>query len=200
MATTEEIITKLDTLKTQIEELEDSVFKVPEVSTYLKNKLKTRVENVKALVNNGSPNAKNAAVFVLTWRIGRPLDSGKRFSWVKVPLPDILRLIDEIIDDIESTFENTPPNALIKIDGSDVGQYFTAPVNVEMNFDGTASWDEDGEIVGWEWDFGDATPIINESATRHTFTMMGTYRVVLTVTDNGSPAESGTDWVEITVV
>ena len=170
------------------------------IASMIKKKLKKRVDNVKTLVENGSPNALNAAIFILTNRIRRPLDYSKRLSWVKQHLPDILTLIDEIIDDIELLFTNTPPVAMMKIDGTDVGQYFSAPLNVELNFDGSASWDEDGEVLAWSWDFGDGTHVENVVATRHTFTMMGTYRVVLTVTDDGTPTESGTDWCEITVM
>lgn len=200
MATKEEILVKLDTLKTNIDNIPKDAFKIPMIASVLKKKLRKRVENVKNLVENGSPNALNGAIFILTRKIHRPLAYSKRGSWVKQHLPDILTLIDEIIDDIELLFTNTPPVAMMKIDGTDIGQYFTAPVNVELNFDGSASWDEDGEIVSWSWGFGDGTPVENVVATRHTFTMMGTYRVVLTVTDDGTPIESGTDWCEITVM
>ena len=200
MATQETIIEKLEQLQDLIDEIPAEAFRAPRVADFLKGKLKHRVDNAIALVSNGSPNALNTATFILTWRVRRPLDANKRFSWVKEPLPIILRLIDAIISDIESLFTNTPPVAVIKIDGVDVGQYFGAPVNVALEFDASFSWDEDGEIVGYEWVFGDATPLSNEMTVSHTYLMAGTYRIVLTVTDNGSPAETSTDWVEITVM
>lgn len=52
-----------------------------------------------------------------------------------------------------------------------------------FNFDGSSSIDPDGEIVLFEWDFGDGSgellPIVP-----HTYGRPGTFRVRLTVTDN----------------
>ncbi|MGE3182421.1 MAG: PKD domain-containing protein, partial [Phycisphaerae bacterium] len=52
-----------------------------------------------------------------------------------------------------------------------------------FNFDASDSFDPDGDIAGYRWDFGDGSrellPVV-----AHTFSSPGTYRVVLTVTDN----------------
>jgi outer membrane protein assembly factor BamB len=45
-----------------------------------------------------------------------------------------------------------------------------------------ASFDQNGKIVSWQWDFGDGTTSTEQSPT-HTFDL-GRYTVVLTVTDN----------------
>ncbi|PQJ74611.1 PQQ-binding-like beta-propeller repeat protein [Polaribacter gangjinensis] len=45
-----------------------------------------------------------------------------------------------------------------------------------------ASFDQNGKIVSWHWDFGDGTTSTEQSPT-HTFDL-GNYTVVLTVTDN----------------
>lgn len=45
------------------------------------------------------------------------------------------------------------------------------------------SWDLDGSIVSWHWDFGDGS-ISTEQNPTHTFSEPGTYAVVLTVTDD----------------
>ncbi len=200
MATTAEIIQKCDTLKTKIEQIPDSAFKAPKYIQLQKDKLKNRVDNVKRLVNQATPNSWNSAIFILTWRIRRCLDYTKRFAWVKDPLPAILDLIDEIIADIESLFINTPPVALLEINGMDPGQYYTAPKGMELTFSGSSSWDEDGHIAQWRWDFSDGTPVQSGETVKHTFTTAGTYRVTLTVEDNGSPPEEATDWVDVSVI
>lgn len=55
--------------------------------------------------------------------------------------------------------------------------------NIPITFDASISYDLDGEIVSYEWDFGDAnyaTGII----VNHVYTQSGTYEVVLNITDN----------------
>ncbi len=57
-------------------------------------------------------------------------------------------------------------------------------------FDGSASYDPDGRVVGWNWDFGDGYtaegPIV-----QHPFLTRGTFDVVLTVADQmGATSEA----------
>lgn len=51
-------------------------------------------------------------------------------------------------------------------------------------YDGSNSFDPDGTIVSYAWDFGDgstaAGPIVS-----HSYAQVGTYTVVLVVTDDG---------------
>ena len=58
------------------------------------------------------------------------------------------------------------------------------------------SEDPDGEIVEWEWDFGDGSTSTEQNPT-HTFDEPGTYPVTLTVTDDGGA--SATEEREIRV-
>ncbi len=55
------------------------------------------------------------------------------------------------------------------------------------------SWDPDGKITSWYWDFGDNTNSTEQNAT-HTFAEAGTYTVTFTVTDDqgGSNTKSQT--------
>ncbi len=55
------------------------------------------------------------------------------------------------------------------------------------------SWDADGNITSWHWDFGDNTNSTEQNPT-HTFAEPGTYTVTLTVTDDqeGSNIKSQT--------
>lgn len=52
-----------------------------------------------------------------------------------------------------------------------------------VKFDGSLSYDPDGEIVSYEWDFGDGA-IDNGKYGWHQYCIEGTYDVTLTVTDN----------------
>lgn len=62
-----------------------------------------------------------------------------------------------------------------------------ATVGTPVSFDGSASYDPDGTIVSYAWDFADSTT--GSGATpSHAYTTTGTYNVTLTVTDNESYA------------
>ena len=199
MATQETNIQKLKQLKGNINGISADSFRRPPLADLLKKILEERVKDLIDLVDNGTPNALNATSYILSWKTRFTLDSSKRLSWIKISLPEILALIDEINSDIDSLFGNAPPIAIMKINGVEVGQYYSAPVNTPINFDGSTSWDVDGQIVSWEWDFDDRSPVVNETTVSHTFTAIGIYRVILTVTDDGSPAEANTAWVEISI-
>lgn len=53
-------------------------------------------------------------------------------------------------------------------------------------FDASQSYDPDGTIETYSWNFGDGTPIVVETdpIATHIYTSLGTYIVTLTVTDN----------------
>jgi WD40 repeat protein len=65
-----------------------------------------------------------------------------------------------------------------------------------FNFDGSGSEDPDGEIVRFQWDFGDGSREFLETL-QHTYASPGTYRARLTVTDD--KGVTGTDEVLIEV-
>ncbi len=74
-----------------------------------------------------------------------------------------------------------------------------APLSV--HFDGTGSFDPDGSIRRYEWDFGDGARATGARAVgahvTHTYTVAGTHEVTLTVTDRRGGI--GTASVEIAV-
>ncbi len=52
-----------------------------------------------------------------------------------------------------------------------------------VNFDGSQSYDPDGTISDYNWDFGDSTTGTGKNAT-HVYVSTGTFTVTLTITDN----------------
>jgi len=61
--------------------------------------------------------------------------------------------------------------------------------NKPIKFDASESYDPDGEIISFEWDFGDGNIGTGEQVT-HNYSQPGIYEVVLTVTDNDGEQES----------
>ncbi|MEM3699768.1 MAG: DNRLRE domain-containing protein [Candidatus Bathyarchaeia archaeon] len=93
---------------------------------------------------------------------------------------------------LEVIYENTPPTALFTYSP-------TYPVaNETVTFDASGSYDPDGSIVSYTWDFGDGnittvtTPVIG-----HEFITYSNYTVTLTVTDDNGLSGSYSKVVEV---
>ena len=62
---------------------------------------------------------------------------------------------------------------------------FTAtPSGLGVAVDASASADSDGTVTGYSWNWGDGTAAGSGATATHTYATAGTYRVVLTVTDD----------------
>lgn len=90
-------------------------------------------------------------------------------------------------------------------DGSDNPAAPTAVINYSptnpdtgtaVDFDAINSFDDDGSITSYEWDFGDGTTATGETVT-HTYDTADEYTVILTVTDNDGNTDVDTDSISI---
>lgn len=63
----------------------------------------------------------------------------------------------------------------------------TAPQTI--TFDGTASYDPDGQLITYFWDFGDGNSA-SGSTVNHEYTTAGTYSIQLTVTDDAGQQQT----------
>jgi hypothetical protein len=84
---------------------------------------------------------------------------------------------------------NIPPVA-------DAGPDQTAAFGATVTFNGSGSYDPDGSIVSYGWNFGDGSTGTGEITT-HAYSTDGTYTVTLTVTDNDGA--TGNDTAIVTV-
>jgi hypothetical protein len=71
-------------------------------------------------------------------------------------------------------------------------------IPLTVKFTGAGSFDPDGELVWYEWDFGDNTSAVRRATTDYTFSNIGVYHVRLTVHDNDGIPES--DCIDIIAV
>jgi probable HAF family extracellular repeat protein len=69
-------------------------------------------------------------------------------------------------------------------------------VPLTVAFSSTGSYDPDGTLAAYSWDFGDGSAVVHEANPSHTFTTAGTFIAVLTVTDG--QGLSATAQVDIT--
>lgn len=92
---------------------------------------------------------------------------------------------------------------VVKVDQApvaDAGEDLRACANTPIAFDGSKSFDLDGVVNQFSWDFGDgrrgggATP-------RHSYKAAGTYRVILTIDGDaiGNCSRRDTDEIEVTI-
>lgn len=77
------------------------------------------------------------------------------------------------------------------------GGPYSASVNTAIRFDGRGSYDSDGQVYGYNWNFGDSTTGTG-SRPSHTYTSPGNYTITLTVTDNrGAVSVANTSTVTV---
>lgn len=77
---------------------------------------------------------------------------------------------------------NFPPVA-------EAGEALTSATGEPVTLGGGASYDVDGKIVGYHWDFGDGSGADEVTAT-HTYAAPGTYVATLSVTDDSGVADA----------
>jgi PKD repeat protein len=108
---------------------------------------------------------------------------------------------------VNATDSPTPPNkgsastAVTLQDRPPIASFTStpssAPTGTSIAFDGTASYDLDGTVVSYSWDFGDGRTGTGSVVT-HSYSPAKTYTVTLTVTDNGGVTGSTSSQVTIT--
>ncbi len=81
------------------------------------------------------------------------------------------------------TVKNRPPRAVATATPTEVTR--ATPIK----FDGSGSYDPDGEVVNWSWSLGDGSRV-SGAVVEHTFASYGTYLVTLTVRDDRGAVNS----------
>jgi len=79
---------------------------------------------------------------------------------------------------------------------ANVGGTYSGNVDGIVTFNGSSSYDNDGTISSYSWDFGDGGSATGQTTT-HIYTSEGSYTVTLTVTDDGGDTDTASTTVEI---
>jgi PKD repeat protein len=72
----------------------------------------------------------------------------------------------------------------------------TVNIDETLSFDASESYDSDGTIVAYSWDFGDGTATTGVTV-EHAYSEAGTYTVTLTVTDNDGVTDTTTATISV---
>lgn len=90
------------------------------------------------------------------------------------------------------TYEDTPPTALFTYSP-------TYPIaNDSVTFNASTSYDPDGSIASYSWDFGDGNvTTVTTAIIEHTYLMYDNYTVALTITDGSGLTDTCTQIVEV---
>ena len=129
------------------------------------------------------------------------ITTGNSFSWDSADVANGSHVLKAIAYDkagnstesnsvnVTTTNTNKAPVAII----SSVGAIF---VNTTKTFSAAESYDSNGSIISYAWDFGDGGKGSGVTAS-HTYTSAGNYTVTLTVTDNDNASKSTTVSVKV---
>lgn len=99
-------------------------------------------------------------------------------------------------ESIEILHRNEAPVASLKSTYGGIGQ--SIKVNSIAFFDGSSSSDPDGDLLTFEWDFGDG---VTDTGIRpnHLYQTIGNFTVTLTVRDGGNLSSKDETWVLVSI-
>ena len=117
----------------------------------------------------------------------------RTFFEYTIPTPPLIDPIEPPSSGTGGSVQNHAPTA-----DATAGEPYTGFARGEITFDGSRSYDRDGRIVFWKWNFGDGVTESGETV-KHSYASPGNYTVILTVTDNKGATDSYTTTAVITV-
>ncbi|MDM8547973.1 PKD domain-containing protein [Candidatus Venteria ishoeyi] len=109
--------------------------------------------------------------------------------------PGTYNVVLTVTDDSGTSSKSRSDNLNVLINAkpiADAGVEHLIKPGESVRFDGRGSFDPDGEVQSWDWDFADYSEAstANGAEVSHTFDKPGLYRVQLKVTDNSGHAQA----------
>jgi PKD repeat protein len=99
-------------------------------------------------------------------------------------------------DDGAQATTNRTVTVVAAVNAPPVASFISTCVELTCTVDATGT-DADGSIVGWSWNFGDATVAEPGLEAQHTYAAAGAYQVTLTVTDDDGAQGSITQQLDV---
>ncbi|MEW5806856.1 MAG: S8 family serine peptidase [Acidobacteriota bacterium] len=106
------------------------------------------------------------------------------------PIPALsgLTVTGGVVNAQEAIAQTPPaqcPNPDNQAPVANAGGPYNGPMNKNITFNGSGSYDPDGSVKQYRWDFGDGSRAsTNKSTITHAYSAEGTYQVTLTVLDD----------------
>ena len=102
----------------------------------------------------------------------------------------------------EGNYTNNLVNNSIEVNTPPITFFTYSPenpvVNQTITFNASSSYGPDGNIMNYEWDFGDGNVTnITEEIINHSYLEAGSYKVTLTVTDDDGATNSTTKIITV---
>jgi PKD repeat protein len=94
-----------------------------------------------------------------------------------------------VTDDDDATDQDSQN---VNVNESPVASFTFSCTDLSCDLNATASYDPDGTIVAYDWDYGDGSPHGSGATASHTYADGGTWTVVLTVTDDDDATDIDT--------
>jgi PKD repeat protein len=124
----------------------------------------------------------NLFAIALRWLVGSVLVAILAACGAAAEREPVLPGPDVVIPPVTTTVANQPP----------VGSFTATPNGLTVTFNASASRDPDGTILGYQWNFGDGTTVLNTTSATvtHVFANSGTFMVNLIVLDSQGTVSS----------
>jgi uncharacterized repeat protein (TIGR01451 family) len=138
------------------------------------------------------PGIYDPSVRTITWFVGELGPSAGGYTTLSIKVREDAEAGSEIINYATVFFPSAPEitrtNGVVSIVKNNIGPVASAgkdivvKTNEDIIFDGSGSYDPDGSIISYTWNFGDGR-LGNNKVVKHSYSDNGNYLVTLTVTD-----------------
>jgi PKD repeat protein len=119
-------------------------------------------------------------------------------SWDSTAVSDGPHTLNAQATDSEANVGSDSVNVTVdNVNEAPVASFTFSCTGLSCDFDGSASYDPDGTITGYDWDFGDGSPNGSGATPSHTYPTADTYTVILTVTDDDDATDDDTQNVSV---
>lgn len=113
-----------------------------------------------------------------------------------------LRVVDEnnIVENYYREIEIVPSDRPLLVAAIEASPGLKGQIPFQVRFDGQKSESIKGQIVGYEWDFGDGSQLQKGRSVTHVYNEPGFYTVSLTVEEDSGERSTNTVEVEVTTI